>query len=141
MIFQNEIVSLHLEAVKYEFNNAFDTFDRNWLIIKVKLSEGNKVFETMDPFLQTSELQHMKEWFQTLPYPTYTRLDFIEPNLSFEFIGEKEEIFQIIVRLSIELNPSWCKEEEYEFCITITQEDRKNIIRLIEEQQIEFPKR
>ncbi len=50
MIFQNEIVSLHFEAVKYEFNNAFDTFDRNWLIIKVKLSEGNKVFETMDPF-------------------------------------------------------------------------------------------
>ena len=80
----------------------------------------------------------MKEWFQTLPNPTYTRLDFIEPNLSFEFIGEKEEIFQIIVRLSIELNPSWCKEEEYEFCITITQEDRKNIIRLIEEQQIKF---
>ncbi len=31
----------------------------------------------------------MKEWFQTLPNPTYTRLDFIEPNLSFEFIGEK----------------------------------------------------
>ncbi|MDA1904561.1 PadR family transcriptional regulator [Bacillus cereus] len=140
MIFQNEIVSLHLEAVKYEFNNAFDTFDRNWLIIKVKLSEGNKVFETMDPFLQTSELQNMKEWFQTLPNPTYTRLDFIEPNLSFEFIGEKEETFQIIVRLSIELNPSWCKEE-YEFCITITQEDRKNIIRFIEEQQIKFPKR
>ena len=52
----------------------------------------------------------MKEWFQTLPNPTYTRLDFIEPNLSFEFIGEKET-FQIIVRLSIELNPSWCKEK------------------------------
>ena len=45
MIFQNEIVSLHFEAVKYEFNNAFDTFDRNWLIIKVKLSEGNKVLK------------------------------------------------------------------------------------------------
>ncbi len=43
----------------------------------------------MDPFLQTSELQHMKEWFQTLPNPTYTRLDFIEPNLSFEIIAEK----------------------------------------------------
>ncbi len=57
----------------------------------------------MDPFLQTSELQHMKEWFQTLPNPTYTRLDFIEPNLSFEIIAEKEETFQIIVRLSIEL--------------------------------------
>ncbi len=40
MIFQNEIVSLHFEAVKYEFNNAFDTFDRNWLIIKSETFRG-----------------------------------------------------------------------------------------------------
>ncbi len=55
---------------------------------------------------------------------TYTRLDFIEPNLSFG-AGEKEETFQIIVRLSIELNPSWCKEEEYELHDTIFKEDEK----------------
>ncbi|EEK78448.1 hypothetical protein bcere0009_25840 [Bacillus cereus R309803] len=41
----------------------------------------------------------------------------------------------------MELNPSWCKEEEYEFSIRITQGDRENIMRSIEEQQREFPKR
>ncbi|PEC22245.1 WapI family immunity protein [Bacillus cereus] len=141
MNFQNEKISLHLEFVKYEFENANNACDRNWLMVKAKLSEENKVFETMDPFLQTSDLQYMIKWFQSLPNPTYNELDFIEPNLAFEFMGEKEGEFHIVIRLSLELNPSWCKEEEYEFSIRITQDDRENIIRSIEEQQRKFPKR
>ncbi|MDM5239593.1 PadR family transcriptional regulator [Bacillus cereus] len=141
MNFQNEKISLHLEVVKYEFENANNACDRNWLMVKAKLSEENKVFETMDPFLQTSDLLYMIKWFQSLPNPTYNELDFIEPNLAFEFMGEKEGEFHIVIRLSLELNPSWCKEEEYEFSIRITQDDRENIIRSIEEQQRKFPKR
>ncbi len=83
----------------------------------------------------------MIKWFQSLPNPTYNELDFIEPNVAFEFIGEKEGEFHIVIRLSQELNPSWCKEEEYEFSIGITQEDIDNIARSIEEQQRKFPKR
>ncbi|MGH0431102.1 WapI family immunity protein [Bacillus hominis] len=141
MIFQNEIVALHIEVVKYQFENANNTCDRNWLMIKAKLSEENKVFETMDPFLQTDDLQYMIKWFESLPNPTYNELDFIEPNVAFEFMGENEGEIHIVIRLSQELNPSWCKEEEYEFSISITQNDRENIIRSIEEQQRKFPKR
>ncbi|PFD39187.1 PadR family transcriptional regulator [Bacillus cereus] len=141
MNFKNERVALHLEVVKYQFKDAKDECDRNWLIVKAKLSEENKVFETMDPFLQTTDLQYMINWFQSLPNPTYNELDFIEPNVTFEFIGEKDGEFHIVIRLSQELNPSWCKEEEYEFSIGIKQEDIENIIRSIEEQQREFPKR
>ncbi|MFF2880030.1 WapI family immunity protein [Bacillus toyonensis] len=141
MDFQNEKGALHLEVVRYQFKDAKEECDRNWLIVKAKLSEGNKVFETMDPFLQTFDLQHMKKWFQSLPNPTYTELDFIEPNIAFELMGKNEGEFQIVVRLSQELTPSWCKEEEYEFSISITHEDREKIIRFIEEQQRNFPKR
>ncbi|HDR7390568.1 WapI family immunity protein [Bacillus toyonensis] len=141
MDFQNEKVALHLEVVRYQFKDAKEECDRNWLIVKAKLSEGNKVFETMDPFLQTFDLQHMKKWFQSLPNPTYTELDFIEPNIAFELMGKNEGEFQIVVRLSQELTPSWRKEEEYEFSISITHEDREKIIRFIEEQQRNFPKR
>lgn len=56
-------------------------------------------------------------------------------------MGKNEGEFQIVVRLSQELTPSWCKEEEYEFSISITHEDREKIIRFIEEQQRNFPKR
>ncbi|MDR4984282.1 PadR family transcriptional regulator [Bacillus cereus] len=141
MNFQNEKISLHLEVVKYEFENANDTYDRNWLMVKAKLLEENNIFEKIDPFLQTSDLQYMIKWFQSLPNPTYNELDFIEPNLAFEFMGEKEGEFHIVIRLSLELNPSWCREEEYEFSIRITQDERENIIRSIEEQQRKFPKR
>ncbi|PEN46765.1 PadR family transcriptional regulator [Bacillus toyonensis] len=141
MDFQNEKVALHLEVVRYQFKDAKEECDRNWFIVKAKLSEGNKVFETMDPFLQTFDLQHMKKWFQSLPNPTYTELDFLEPNIAFELMGKNEGEFQIVVRLSQELTPSWCKEEEYEFSISITHEDREKIIRFIEEQQRNFPKR
>ncbi|MEA1010690.1 MULTISPECIES: PadR family transcriptional regulator [Bacillus cereus group] len=141
MNFQNEKISLHLEVVKYEFENANDTYDRNWLMVKAKLLEENNIFEKIDPFLQTSDLQYMIKWFQSLPNPTYNELDFIEPNLAFEFMEEKEGEFHIVIRLSLELNPSWCKEEEYEFSIRITQDERENIIRSIEEQQRKFPKR
>ncbi|QQN81401.1 WapI family immunity protein [Bacillus toyonensis] len=141
MDFQNEKVALHLEVVRYQFKDAKEECDRNWLIVKAKLSEGNKVFETMDPLLQTFDLQHMKKWFQSLPNPTYTELDFIEPNIAFELMGKNEGEFQIVVRLSQELTPSWCKEEGYEFSISITHEDREKIIRFIEEQQRNFPKR
>ncbi|CAM3971762.1 WapI family immunity protein [Bacillus paramycoides] len=141
MNFKNEKVTLHLEVMKYQYKDAKDECDRNWLIVKARLSEENKVFETMDPFLQTTDLQYMIKWFQSLPNPTYNELDFIEPNVAFEFIGEKEGEFHIVIRLSQELNPSWCKEEEYEFSIGITQEDIDNITRSIEEQQRKFPKR
>ncbi|EJS68725.1 PadR family transcriptional regulator [Bacillus cereus] len=141
MIFQNEKVSLQLDVVKYEFENAHIACDRNWLIVKAKLSEENKVFETMDPFLQTSDLQDMRKWFQSLPNPTYNELGFIEPNLAFEFIGEKEGEFHIIIRLSLELTPSWCKQEEYEFSIGITRDDKEHIIRSLEEQQRKYPTR
>lgn len=83
----------------------------------------------------------MIKWFESLPNHTYNELDFIEPNLAFEFMGEKSGEFNIVIRLSLELNPVWCKEEEYEFSIGITQDDRENIIRSIEEQQRKFPKR
>ncbi|MDM5194087.1 PadR family transcriptional regulator [Bacillus hominis] len=141
MNFQNEKISLHLEVVNYQYKDAKDECDRNWLMVKAKLSEENKVFKTMDPFLQTYDLQYMIKWFESLPNPTYNELDFIEPNVAFEFMGEKEEEFHIVIRLSQELNPSWCKEEEYEFSIGVTQDDRENIIRSIEEQQRKFPKR
>lgn len=141
MNFQNEKISLHLEVVNYQYADAKDECDRNWLRVKAKLSEENKVFETMDPFLQTSDLQYMIKWFQALPNPTYNELAFMEPNLEFEFMGEKEEEFHLVIRLSLELKPEWCKEEEYEFSISITQEDRENMIRSIEEQQRKFPKR
>ncbi|PEQ41070.1 PadR family transcriptional regulator [Bacillus cereus] len=141
MNFQNEKISLHLEVVNYQYKDAIDECDRNWLRVKAKLSEENKVFETMDPFLQTYDLQYMIKWFEFLPNPTYNELDFIEPNLAFEFMGEKEGKFHIAIRLSLELKPAWCKEEEYEFSIGITQDDRENIIRSIEEQQRKFPKR
>ncbi|MGR3778796.1 WapI family immunity protein [Bacillus paramycoides] len=141
MNFKNEKVTLHLEVMKYQYKDAKDECDRNWLIVKARLSEENKVFETTDPFLQTTDLQYMIKWFQSLPNPTYNELDFIEPNVAFEFIGEKEGEFHIVIRLSQELNPSWCKEEEYEFSIGITQEDIDTITRSIEEQQRKFPKR
>ncbi|MGW6191206.1 WapI family immunity protein [Bacillus cereus] len=141
MNFKNEKISLHLEVVNYQYKDAKDECDRNWLRVKAKLSEESKVFETMDPFLQTSDLQYMIKWFQALPNPTYNELAFMEPNLEFEFMGEKEGEFHLVIRLSQELNPSWCKEEEYEFSIGITQDDRENIIRSIEEQQRKFPKR
>lgn len=95
----------------------------------------------MDPFLKTSDLQHMKNWFQSFPNPPYKELDFIEPTLAFEFIGEYEGGFRIVIRLSQELNPLWCKEEEYEFSISITQEYIEEMIRSIEQQQRKFPKR
>ncbi|SCM95339.1 Uncharacterized protein BWINRASL_02747 [Bacillus mycoides] len=141
MNFQNEKISLHLEVVNYQYKDAKDECDRNWLIVKAKLSEEDKVFKTMDPFLQTYDLQYMIKWFESLPNPTYNELDFIEPNVAFEFMGENEGELHIVIRLSQELNPSWCKEEEYEFSIGITQNDRENIIRSIEEQQKKFPKR
>lgn len=141
MIFQNEKVSLYLEVVKYQFENANNACDRNWLIVKVKLLEVNKVYNMMDPFFKTSDLQHMKNWFQSLPNPPYKELDFIEPTLAFEFIGEYEGGFHIVIRLLQELNPLWCKEEEYEFSISITQEYIEEMIRSIEQQQRKFPKR
>ncbi|KEK22905.1 WapI family immunity protein [Bacillus gaemokensis] len=140
MKFQNEKVVLHLEIVKYQFENAEDKYDRNWLMVKLKFSEEKRVFETMDPCLETHELQYMIKWFQLLPKPTYNELDFTEPNLAFEFMGEKENEFHIVVHLSHESKPSWCQEDEYSFSISMTKEERENIIHSLVEQQTKFPK-
>ncbi|MGE7881968.1 WapI family immunity protein [Bacillus sp. NPDC094077] len=141
MIFQNEKVSMYLGVVKYQFKDAEDEWDRSWLMARIKLVEKNRVFETIDPCLETGELKYMIKWFRSLPNPTYDELSFTEPNLTFEYIGEKEGGFDIRIHLSYESKPSWCKEEAYSFVINMTNEEREHIICAVEEQQRRFQKR
>lgn len=115
MNFQNEKISLHLEVVNYQYADAKDECDRNWLRVTAKLSEENKVFETMDPFLQTYDLQYMIKWFESLPNPTYNELDFIEPNLAFEFMGEKQASLTLLFAYRWNLTPHGVRKKNTNF--------------------------
>lgn len=70
MIFQNEKVSLYLEVVKYQFENANIACDRNWLIVKVKLLEVNKVYNTMDPFFKNIRFTTHEELVSIITKPS-----------------------------------------------------------------------
>lgn len=130
-----------LEVVGYQYPYAEGKYDRNWLLVKVHVVEGEKKYETVDPFLLAEDISHIIEWFQALPNPTYTELDFIEPNLCFAYVGEKDGLFEIDIQLTLEITPPWATNDTHVMKFFITEIEREEIVRSLHRQGEKFPER
>lgn len=62
MLFQNDVVSLKLEILRYEFpadGGQYDTDDRNWLVMRGTYTEDGLIIKDTNSCLLTYELREM----------------------------------------------------------------------------------
>ena len=82
-----------LEVVGYEFPEAKDIDDGNWLNIRLEISNSDKIWRLVEPILQTFELKELSKWLIS----TENEIEFLEPTISFhkKHLSEKKILVQI----------------------------------------------
>jgi len=111
--------------------------DRNWLNVFLKVDSKLGEWKTVDPALTTYDLISIKDWFNQIKInskPNENQLEFIEPNLSFEFLEKNEITNKIRIKFDLEFRPiNHKKEIDYFVDCELTQ---KQIDKIIEEMNL-----
>lgn len=147
MKFSSEGKTLSLLIHNYQFpelagkNNLFGfDHDANWLNIMLTLQEGPSTFVQIDPFLMTTEVEELMYWLQSLPNPSATSIEFIEPSLELYFLGEHSSHFHIRVSLCLELLPPWSIDENiYETDFFLTADEIRECVHSLHKQLTDYP--
>ena len=115
----------------------------NWCLLKIRVEQDGKVFEAIDPAIETTELPNLLNWFRCLSerkLPEYARLTFTEPCIGFEFLNNKNGTVRISIVLSHELRPKLMNDEkDYEIIFDLDDKDFENILYGISNTIAKFP--
>ena len=100
-------VALELLIEGYQFP---DVADDDWCLVRAVVTQGDDVFEVVDPALETTDIIRILDWFKCLAarkLPRSGKLSFIEPCLTFEFLACREDAVRISISLSHEMKPDF----------------------------------
>lgn len=86
-------------------------FGNQWLMIKVSVKHRGEKFSASGPWLTLQELENLCFFFKKISTENKDmHLDFIEPNLAFEFLNNEQ---YLSIRLALETSPPWMHEGEF----------------------------
>jgi len=104
--------SFELWAERYQFPNATEYWDANWLMVRGVVEHPSGSWRFFDPCLTTAELGSLARWLDSvaLQVPSEPVCLFTEPNLRFELLAEPEPA--IHVTFSHESAPDWIADSE-----------------------------
>lgn len=134
---------LELKITNYEFpDNKNGDWDSNWLNIYIKVNSKLGNWQTTDPSLSTWEVKKLIAWFNDLSQnkkPENARLDFTEPNFTFELKNSStDQLKSIIVYFDLESRPK-SASDNIEYYIEILC-DNNELKRIASELQLELSK-
>jgi len=110
MDLSSESKLLVLTIGNYEFFDAEDEYDRNWLMVHVFVEEPSGRWSFNEPFLLTSTLPMWAEWFESLHSRSESdMLPDYDGVLWFEFKGVKDNLYHLTARFYQEGLPPWAK--------------------------------
>lgn len=107
-----------LEILGYEFPNLeHDMWDANWLLISGKMVTPARSWQFVDPCLVTMEAHELAKWFADLGTrrPAESRIDFTEPNLSFEWMPSDSQTVELRLYLACNSLPPGVDTGDEEF--------------------------
>lgn len=144
--------SLELEIRGYQFEDTDslvdDTYDPNWLRVVVRASSAGRSWQSTAPCLLTWEAGELADWMDAVASgkPADSLLEFLEPNLSFEY--RPAEGGQAIIRVAFEQEsrPPWCPVAgpPHRDCWIALEADAEELRRWshdLRNQLIKFPRR
>ena len=113
MILRNSDNSDYFELVIERYQFADDTKlscdDLEWLFISIKASLSGRTWESTDPSLMYREAKRLAEWFHqvAIDHCKDTKIQFVEPNISFELVHRHADQSTIRVYFELEARPPW----------------------------------
>lgn len=137
-----------LEVVSYQFPQLEnEAYDSDWLNIRVTVEHPRGSWSKTDSCLLTFELAGLADWLSKIAeeMPAVSEADFIEPELSFKWIGEGNNCLSIYLDYS--LRPEWCpydgpnQEDELFVTFAVTADDLRNAAGSLRHQLQKFPVR
>lgn len=138
--------TVELRITGYEFQNTTGDIDDDWLLVylNVKSLLGN--WQTIDSSLLTWELAHLIDWFKDLAANRnlkHEELEFLEPNLSFEFLGNEDADHKNFrIKFDLESRPQSAKDdEEYFVDFSVDKPELERIANSLELELRKFPQR
>jgi hypothetical protein len=138
---------VELKITNYQFpNNSIPRdYDSNWLHIYLSVKSKLGDWQTIDPSLLTWEVEEIIKWLDDLSKQKVnieTSIEFIEPNLSFEFIQDESNEKIIRIKFNLESRPKSAKDEiEYYVDCRMTCEQLKQAANELSQELSKFPQR
>ena len=111
--------SVTLSIKRYQFTDADDDWDANWLVIRADVRNDEGHWTATNPCLTTREIVALADWLED----PAGQLDFTEPNLAFECVGRQNDEIALRVWFELELRPDWAESRvagERDLCAVLT---------------------
>jgi len=138
----NQIVELRI--TNYEFPEITDCeFDSNWLLIYLKVKSDFGNWQTINPSLLNSDVQHIINWFEKIANSEKVAsnyLDFLEPNLVFELkkLNSDNKLIRII--FDLESRPQNANDDiEYFVDVEFTNAELRKVATDLKKELKPFP--
>ena len=98
-----------LTIVGYEFpRNVEGEYDSNWLVVQIYAAANGRGWTKQAPALLTWEVESLTKWLDGLESDLSNKeLEFMEPNIRFQFISRSNDAFTFKVLLELELRAPW----------------------------------
>jgi hypothetical protein len=90
-----------LVIVGYQFENAQEFYDANWLNVKIEASDENYSWSAVDSCLLTVELKELHAWLKSVDdsCKDATSIDFMEGELRFTYEPSRH-IFNVVLNFN-----------------------------------------
>jgi len=115
-------LSVVLRPVRYQFADAADAADRNWLEIDGQCGQRRNLWAFAEPCLTTLEARSIGAWLRSVaartvdPQPDIgggtPALTFAEPNLAFSVAAYGDAGAVVRAHLSLECAPPWEQDRD-----------------------------
>jgi hypothetical protein len=112
-----------LRLVDYQYPHIENEYwDANWLFVSIRVTSPIASWTHTDPCLMTAEARDLANWLGDVAFnrQSRTRLFFIEPNLSFEFVGRDADICELRLYFALESSPPGIEAYSDEFFLSFT---------------------
>jgi hypothetical protein len=112
-----------LRLIDYQYPHIENEYwDANWLLVSIRVNSPVASWTHIDPCLMTVEVCDLANWLGDVAYnrQSRTRLHFIEPNLSFEYVTRDAGICERRLYFSLESCPPGIEAYSDEFFLPFT---------------------
>jgi hypothetical protein len=138
--------SLSVDLKGYQFPEATDYWDGNWLMVAISANHPDGAWRTTDPSLLTFEVAELVTWLEAVAdgREVASHIRFIEPNLSFELV-RIAGVVAVRVYFELECRPEWAKSSrpigEFWMDFAFSEGDLRDAANSLQAQLADFPVR